>query len=94
MSDTHRHKHQRMLKAAIVERKRKLLGDNIGSTLLAIPLSIYSDDELQDAVGEFWSGPLRHGNKRKYEAGMKVKNRRSKRQKLKEELRDDIGSLA
>ena len=41
----------------------------------------------QKILDEFWSGPKRHGNKRKYEAEMKVKDRRSARMQNKQQAR-------
>ena len=58
---------------------------SIGSTPdLGLTHEEYSDPILKSMLDEFWNGSLRYGNKRKYEAGMKVNRRNSDRMKLKE----------
>lgn len=58
---------------------------SIGSTPdLGLTQEEYADPILKSMLDEFWNGSLRYGNKRKYEAGMKVKRRKSDRMKLKE----------
>lgn len=84
MSNTYKHKKQRLLKTKFIERRNNLTGRNDSS--LGIPLDIWFDDEIHEIWNEFWKGSLRNGNKRRFEAGMKVKNRKSKRAKLKQEL--------
>ncbi len=83
MSDTFNHKKMRLLKTAIIERKKEL---GIGTPGIGMPLEGFKDDLLMDTWFEFWKGPRRHGNKRKSVAKDKVKTRRRERKRLGEEI--------
>ena len=77
MSDTYRHKAMRALKNQIVDRKEELGLES--SVKLSCPTEGFSDQELMETLHKFWEGSMRHGNKRKSEALVKVKKRRSEK---------------
>lgn len=85
MSDTYKHKRQRLLKTKIARRTEDLAGY---TTTTSIPYALWSDAELFNAIEEFYRGATRHGNKRHFESAMKQKRKKSGRYKLKQETRD------
>jgi hypothetical protein len=72
-----------------LKRQIKEFKESIGSNSIGMAAYDNQFPELVELNDSFWKGSMRHGNKRKYEAGMKVKQRKSDRMKLKEEFNEE-----
>lgn len=72
---------------------RKELETNFQGNKAGYNSADMKENELMKKIHEFWQGPMRHGNNRKYEAALKVDARKSDRMKQREEDRKTIQNL-
>ena len=77
MSDTLVTKKTCKAKRGISTRMRELVaGRKVMGKDLMIQINTSDDHELSTLLDEFWKGPSRYGNKRRYEAVMKRADRK------------------
>ena len=82
MSRSYGSQKQKVLKRKLIQRKLELGTFSPERNPLHDTIEELSDPLVRKLSNEFWSGNLRYGNKRKYEAYMKKHARKVERKKL------------